>query len=128
MWSAAVVVTHLESAVPWSRTMERILGTLGGGLAAAALAAVLVPPWEHVAIMFPLAAAAIALRSVNYTLFVLFMTPLFVLATTLFGDGGGEAASAARVADNLLGSAVALVGCLMLSRNWRHLPQRFKID
>jgi uncharacterized membrane protein YccC len=101
--------------------IERILGSVAGGLAAAALASVLVQPWEQVAILFPLAAATLALRSVNYTLFVVFLTPLFVMATAVFSPGGGEAAAAARAADNVLGSILALLGCLLL---WPKSPVR----
>ncbi len=118
---AAVVVTHPDASLSWPRMIERILGSVAGGLAAAALASVLVQPWEQVAILFPLAAATLALRSVNYTLFVVFLTPLFVMATAVFSPGGGEAAAAARAADNVLGSILALLGCLLL---WPKSPVR----
>jgi len=118
---AAVVVTHPDASLSWPRMIERILGSVAGGLAAAALASVLVQPWEQVAIVFPLAAATLAVRSVNYTLFVVFLTPLFVMATAVFSPGGGEAVAAARAADNVLGSILALVGCLLL---WPKSPVR----
>ena len=118
---AAVVVTQPDASLSWPRMIERILGSVAGGLAAAALAAVLVQPWEQVAIVFPLAAATLALRSVNYTLFVVFLTPLFVMATAVFSPGGGEAVAAARAADNVLGSILALLGCLLL---WPKRPSQ----
>lgn len=123
---AAVVVTHPDASLSWPRMIERILGSVVGGIAAAALASVLVQPWEQVAIVFPLAAATLALRSVNYTLFVLFLTPLFVMATALFSPGGGEVAAAARAADNVLGSVLALLGCLVLwpKRPFRAFPEK----
>ena len=117
---AAVVVTHPDATLSW-RMIERILGSVAGGLAAAPLAAVLDQSWEEVAIVLPLAAATLALRSVNYTLFVLFLTPLFVLAATLFSPGTGEAVAAARTTDNVLGSILAMLGCLLL---WPRSPFR----
>ncbi len=112
---AAVVVSHPDASLPWPRMTERILGSVAGGIVAVGLASTLVQPWEQVAIVLPLAAATLALRSVNYTLFVLFLTPLFVMATAVFNAGGGEAAASARVVDNVLGSILALAGCLALS-------------
>ena len=123
---AAVVVTHPDASLSGPRMIERILGSMAGGLAAAALASELPQPWEQVAIVFPLAAATLALRSVNYTLFVVFLTPLFVMATAVFSPGGGEAVAVARAADNVLGSILALLGCLLLwpKRPFRALPEK----
>jgi uncharacterized membrane protein YccC len=113
---AAVAVMQPCADAAWPKMLERIVGSLVGGLAAAALATVLTEPWQVLAIAFPLAAATIAVRSVNYTLFVLFMTPLFVLVSDLIAPAHGhaEALALARAADNVLGSVLALGACALL--------------
>ncbi|WP_439369866.1 FUSC family protein [Bradyrhizobium sp. DASA03120] len=111
---AAVVVTHPDAQISGPRMIERVLGSLAGGLAAAAAGLLLTEPWELVAAVLPLAAAALALRSVNYTLFVLFLTPLFILVAELVTPGLGQLAATARAMDNVFGSVLALLGCMVL--------------
>jgi uncharacterized membrane protein YccC len=113
---AAVVVMQPCAEAAWPRMLERIVGSVAGGLAAAVLATILTTPWQILAIVFPLAAATIAVRSVNYTLFVLFLTPLFVLVADLIAPGHGPAQglALARAADNVLGSVLALTACAVL--------------
>lgn len=113
---AVVVVMQPYAETAWPRMLERIVGSVVGGLAAAALASVLTTPWQLLMIIFPLAAATIALRSVNYTLFVLFLSPLFVLVTELVTPGQGHAHgfALARAAYNVLGCLLALAGSLLL--------------
>jgi uncharacterized membrane protein YccC len=110
----AVVVMQPNAEAAWPRVLERIVGSVVGGLAAAALASALSAPWAVLAIVFPLAAATFAVRSVNYTVFVLFLTPLVVLVMDLIAPGHGEGLAVARAADNVLGSLLALAGCLVL--------------
>lgn len=117
---AAVVVMQPRAEAAWPRVLERIVGSLAGGLAAAVLPSVLTAPWQVLVIIFPLAAATIAVRSVNYTLFVLFLTPLFVLVADLITPEHGLAL--ARAADNVLGSLLALAGCLVLWPERRSEP------
>lgn len=113
---AVVVVMQPYAETAWPRVLERIVGSIVGGLAAAALASVLTAPWQLLLIVFPLAAATIALRSVNYTLFVLFLSPLFVLVTELLAPGQGHehGFALARAAYNVLGCLLALAGSLLL--------------
>lgn len=121
---AAVVVTNMDARTSWPRTLERVLGSIFGGAAALLLSAKLSQPSALIWLVLPLATATIALRAVNYTLFVVFLTPLFVIVTQIvFPDAGGSAAEA-RTADNILGSLVALAACLsflLLAARWDRL-------
>lgn len=114
---AVVVVLQKGTRVTWMRAVERICGSLLGGVGAAALlhvaypVAVLAVPMLAV-LCVVLAALAIALRSVNYTSFVVFLTVLFVTVTALLHPGEGIAT--ARIADNTLGSLVALLSVLAI--------------
>ncbi|MBB2200094.1 FUSC family protein [Gluconacetobacter tumulisoli] len=110
---AVVVVMQPQAATTGPRMVERMLGSVAGGIMAAILGASL-PMAATLLLIFPLAAATIALRSVNYTLFVLFLTPLFVLVTDLGSPGHGWGVALARAVDNVLGSVVGLLGCLVL--------------
>ncbi|WP_206241829.1 FUSC family protein [Novosphingobium terrae] len=107
---AVVVVLQKGTRVTWMRAMERICGSLLGGVGAAALLHVAYPVPLLAALCVVLAALAIALRSVNYTSFVVFLTVLFVTVTALLHPGEGIAT--ARIADNTLGSLVALLSVL----------------
>lgn len=114
-WAALAVIVVLQggSRVTWTRSLERVAGTaLGGG---AAMVAVHLVPGGEIALSLlaiALAASAIALRAVNYTVFVLFLTMLFVIVTEMLQPGAGIAW--ARILDNVVGSLAALLAVLAL--------------
>ena len=111
---AAVVVTHPDAEIAWPRMIERVLGSVVGSFVAAGLGLLLVHPWEQVAVVFLIATATLAFRSVNYTLFVLFLTPLFILVAQLLTPELGQLAASARAVDNVLGSVLPLLACILL--------------
>lgn len=111
---ATVVVVQPEVASIWQRSIERMLGSIAGGLLAALLMFVLPTKLALLALIFPLAAATIAFRLVSYTIFVLFVTSLFVLVTELLQPVPGVAFT--RVLDNVVGSVVGVTASLRL---WR---------
>ncbi|MCE2578177.1 FUSC family protein [Gluconacetobacter entanii] len=110
---AVVVVMQPQGMTTLPRTIERVVGSIVGGLLAAIMGVVM-PVWLILVMIFPLAAATIALRAVNYTLLVLFMTQLFVLVTDLVSPGVGWDVGLARSVNNIIGSLVGLAGCLLL--------------
>lgn len=110
---AVVVVTQPNVSTTLPRTIERVAGSIAGGLLAAVMG-VLLPMWSILLLVFPLAAATIALRSVNYSLCVMFMTQLFVLVTDLVSTGHGWDVALARSVNNIIGSLVGLAACLLL--------------
>jgi uncharacterized membrane protein YccC len=116
---AVILVQQGQPASTWPRALERSLGSVAGGALSALLGWALVSPWLLTAAVFPLAMATMALRTVNYALFVMFLTPLFVLVTELTQPGASHLALAwQRVANNVLGSAVALSGTFLLWPAW----------
>nr|WP_298795748.1 FUSC family protein [uncultured Acetobacter sp.] len=118
---AVVVVTQPRVTTTLPRTIERVIGSIAGGLLAAVMGVVL-PMWSILLLIFPLAAATIALRSVNYALCVMFMTQLFVLVTDLVSPGLGWDVALARGINNIIGSLVGLAGCLLLWPERREAP------
>lgn len=109
---AALLVMQPAGNVTLVRSVERVIGSIGGSLFAA-LCALVLPgkPALLIAAVF-LSLAAIATRAVNYTLLVFFLTGLVVVIAEAVMPGGGIIW--ARVLDNLIGSAVALACVLVL--------------
>lgn len=108
-WAAMAVIVVLQGGVrvTWARCLERILGSLLGGLMAHALPLLGGGPIVPALAAVTLTAITMALRSVNYTIFVMFLTMLFVLVTDMLHPGVGIAS--ARVIDNIVGSIAALL-------------------
>ncbi|HEY4176769.1 MAG TPA: FUSC family protein [Kofleriaceae bacterium] len=94
------------------RAAERVLGTILGATMTFALITVVHDPLVLTMILFPLAVLAVVLRSRSYRLFVLFLTPVFVLITDL--SHADWHTGAARVIDVALGGALALVAALII--------------
>ncbi len=125
-WMAMAVVLVLQPSVAttWPRALERAVGSVAGGALAALLGLVLHTPLALTAAVFPLAIATMAVRPVNYGLFVFFLTPLFVLVIELSQPGASQPALAGmRALYNVLGSAIGVLGGLLLwpSREGRQL-------
>ncbi|WP_176234288.1 FUSC family protein, partial [Burkholderia cepacia] len=74
-------------------------------------------------VVFPLVCATMALRPVSYSLFVLFLTPTFVLVADFATPAANELGYAlTRLGNNVLGCAIALAATFLL---W---PTREQID
>lgn len=114
-----VVVLQPDSTLIWQRTIERVLGSVAGGVLATLLMFALPSKIAVLGLMFPLAAATIAFRLVNYTVFVMFVTALFVLVTELLQPAAGIASI--RVLDNVIGSLTGLAASLL---PWRQRGAR----
>jgi len=111
---ATVVVIRPQATHTWLRTIERVIGSVTGGVLAAFLVVTVHSPLELLVLIFPLAAATIAFRAVNYSVFVFFLTPLFVLVTDMLGIGHGGDIAADRILNNILGSFVGVACSLLL--------------
>ena len=110
---AVVVVTQPSVTSTLPRAIERVAGSIAGGLVAARMG-VFLPQAAILLLIFPLAAATVALRSVNYALCVMFMSQLFVLVTDLVSTTHGWDVALSRAANNTIGSLVGLVACVSL--------------
>ncbi|MFC0239945.1 FUSC family protein [Rhodopseudomonas telluris] len=112
-WATMAVVVVLQGGVrsTWTRTIERILGSLLGGSLALALLHVVDAKILLSGVAILLATAAIALRSVNYTAFVVFLTMLFIIVAEMLQPGTGIVS--ARMLDNVIGSIAALLSVIV---------------
>ena len=76
--SLIVLQPHVSGTM--RRGLQRIAGTVAGGILAAVLAIALHSQFTTAAVLFPLALLALAILPVSYTAFSFFLTPTFVLA------------------------------------------------
>ncbi len=108
---AAIVVTQPVSANTWLRVLERACGSLIGGTIAAVLLASLLGPVAVTLAILPLAAATVALRLVNYGLFVVFLTPMFMLMSDFIHPAQGLIV--ARLTNEFVGACVGVAASFL---------------
>jgi uncharacterized membrane protein YccC len=94
------------------RGMERIGGTVAGGILAAVLAATLHSQLAIAAALFPLALLALACLPVSYTVFAFFLTPTFVLAWLPYT--GDWKLAVIRTINTIAGALISLGAMLFL--------------
>ncbi|ACD15530.1 FUSC family protein [Paraburkholderia phytofirmans] len=120
---ATLLILQPSIAATWPRSIERAAGSIVGGVLAAAIGYAIHSPLGISLAVFPLVMATMALRPVSYSLFVLFLTPTFVLVADFATPGASEFAYAlTRLGNNVLGCVLALLATFYL---W---PTREKID
>ncbi|MBC8748080.1 putative membrane protein YccC [Paraburkholderia sp. WC7.3g] len=120
---ATVLILQPSIAATWPRSVERAAGSIVGGVLAAAIGYAIHSPLGISLAVFPLVMATMALRPVSYSLFVLFLTPAFVLVADFATPGANELAFAlTRLGNNVLGCVLALLATFLL---W---PTREKLD
>lgn len=109
---AAIVVTQPMSANTWLRIVERACGTLVGGAIAAVLLTSLHGPIAMTLAILPLAVVTVALRLVNYGLFVVFLTPMFMLLSDFIHPAEGLVL--ARLTNEFVGACVGVAASFLL--------------
>jgi uncharacterized membrane protein YccC len=115
MTMTVVIIQQPYVATTWTRAIERVIGSVLGGGLAALLGIVFHSQLALLALIFPLAMACMAFRPVNYTVFVFFLTPLFVLILDLTHPGLREATLAGtRALNTVMGGLIALAGGVLL--------------
>ncbi|HEY1611865.1 MAG TPA: FUSC family protein, partial [Paraburkholderia sp.] len=115
-WATMATLLVLQPSVgsTWPRSLERAAGSAAGAVLAAAIGRVAHTPLALSLAVFPLVGLTMTLRRVNYGLFVLFLTPTFVLVADFAMPSGELQHALARVGNNLLGVALALFATYFL--------------
>ncbi len=108
--SLIVLQPHVSGTM--RRGLERIGGTVAGGILAAVLAAVLHSQLAIAAVLFPLALLALAILPVNYAAFAFFLTPTFVLAWLPYS--GDWQLAFVRTLNTIAGAIISLAAMLFL--------------
>ena len=120
-WMAltAVIVLQPYVAHTWRKSVQRVGGTIAGGLLAALLAVVIRSPEKLIVAVCLTSFFTLAWYAVDYAWYCFFLTPTFVLLT-LHGQHGWDVAGI-RAMDTLLGAALALIAVKLLWTESEHL-------
>lgn len=108
--SLIVLQPHVSGT--FRRGLQRVAGTVGGGVFAAVLAVYLHSPILTAAVLFPLALVAVGTLPVSYAIFSFFVTPTFVLAFLPY-DGDWQIAFI-RILNTVLGAVIAMAAMAAL--------------
>jgi len=108
--SLIVLQPHVSGTL--RRGLERIGGTIGGGILAAVLAVVLHSQLVTAAVLFPLALLSLAILPLSYAAFVFFLTPAFVLAWLPYS--GDWQLALVRTLNTLAGAVISVLAMLFL--------------
>jgi uncharacterized membrane protein YccC len=108
--SLIVLQPHVSGTL--RRGLERIGGTIGGGILAALLAVALHSQLMIAAVLFPLALLSLAFMPVSYAAFAFFLTPAFVLAWLPYS--GDWQLALIRVVNTFVGAIIAILAMIFL--------------
>lgn len=104
---AVVLVIQPSGQTTLVRALERVLGTVGGGVLALLLTPFLPGSTQMLAAVALFVIGAIAMRAVNYTMLVVFISAQFIVVTEMIMPSQGVAWM--RMLDNTLGSVIGLL-------------------
>ncbi len=108
----ALIVLQPSAGATWVKGMQRIGGTVLGGIAAAGIIALVHDPAVLLVFVFLLAVAAVSVLLVNYGVYSALLTPTFVLlAETSTPD---PHLAGIRMMNTLIGGALALAAAKVL--------------
>jgi len=118
----AVIILQPYTGVTTQRAVQRVIGTVLGGILTAGLGALFHDIRAILVLSFVFAAVSVALLPVNYTAFAVFLTPTFVLLAE--ASAGDWHLATVRVINTLLGGTIALLGARLLwpAPEWSRLP------
>jgi uncharacterized membrane protein YccC len=104
------------------RALQRVLGTVAGGVLTAGLAALFHDPRAIFALVFVFAILSVALLPLSYAVFSIFLTPSFVLMAEV--NTGDWHLAGLRIVNTVLGGVLALAGSRLFwpSREADRLP------
>ena len=128
-WLTITVVLTMQPfyAATWQRALERIGGTVLGGLIGAALAGIATTPLALAALVFPLSIIGFAARQVSYGVFIACLTPLVVLLVEVVEPGHGSwEVAGMRALLTLLGGLIAVASALVLWPIWE--PDQVRLE
>jgi uncharacterized membrane protein YccC len=108
----AIIVLQPHAVNTVRRALQRVGGTVIGGIAAAVIARLVHHGSVLVPLLFVMASVGVALRRINYAVFAALITPVFVLLAEV--NAGNAHLTRVRVLDTVLGGALALVGAMAL--------------
>ncbi|HEY0669427.1 MAG TPA: FUSC family membrane protein [Sphingobacteriaceae bacterium] len=103
------------------RNMQRMVGTLIGGIAGAGIVYFITDQTVLLVLLIIFMIAAFSFQRLNYIISVLFMTPYILILFSLLGVGGINVAQE-RIIDTLIGCSIAFVASYFVLPSWEY-PQ-----
>lgn len=116
-WLTITIVGTMQPflALTYTRAVERIIGTVLGGVVAAAVGLLCTTPMALALAMFPLTVAALSVRAINFGLYMAALTPVVVLLVEANQPDTAEWRIAlARAGLTIIGGLWAVAGSLLL--------------
>ena len=117
-----IIVLQPHAVATVRRALQRVAGTVIGGIAAALIARTVHQPLLLGPLLFLFASAGVAVRRINYAVFAALVTPVFVILAEM--NASGLHLTEARILDTLLGGGLGLAGALILwpARDLERMP------
>ncbi|MBC8728259.1 FUSC family protein [Paraburkholderia sp. UCT2] len=106
---ATLFVLQPASGTTLSRSLERAAGSAAGAALAAVIGLIIHSPLAISLVVFPLVCLTMGLRRVSYSLYVVFLTPSFVLVADFAKPANEFMYALDRLGNNLLGCLAAVL-------------------
>ena len=123
-WITITIVIILQpyTGATTQKALQRVAGTVLGGILTAGLAAAFHDSHAMLVLIFVFVGTCVALLPLNYAAYSIFLTPAFVLLAEAGANDWHLAGL--RVANTLIGGSMALLGAWLLwpTSEWRDVP------
>jgi uncharacterized membrane protein YccC len=108
-------------------TLQRVLGTVLGGIIGIAIVTLIHNSWVIVGCLLLLIVTAMAVRPLSFSLFITLLTPAIILLLNVTSKGGWQI-GVLRIVDSFAGGLLALLGSYLLFPRWerQQLPAQLE--
>jgi uncharacterized membrane protein YccC len=108
-------------------TLQRVLGTVLGGIIGIAIVTLIHNSWVIGGCLLLLIVTAVAVRPLSFSLFITLLTPAIILLLNVTSKGGWQI-GVLRIVDSLAGGLLALLGSYLLFPRWerQQLPAQLE--
>jgi len=108
-------------------TLQRVLGTVLGGIISIAIVTLIHNSWAIGGCLLLLIVTAVAVRPLSFSLFITLLTPAIILLVNMTSNGGWQI-GVLRIVDSLAGGLLALLGSYLLFPRWerQQLPAQLE--
>jgi uncharacterized membrane protein YccC len=108
-------------------TLQRVLGTVLGGIIGIAIVTLIHNSWVIGGCLLLLIVTAVAVRPLSFSLFITLLTPAIILLVNVTSHGGWQI-GVMRIVDSLAGGLLALFGSYLLFPHWerQQLPAQLE--
>jgi len=108
-------------------TLQRVLGSVLGGIIGIAIVTLIHNSWAIGGCLLLLIITAVAVRPLSFSLFITLLTPAIILLVNVTSNGGWQI-GVIRIVDSLAGGLLALLGSYLLFPRWerQQLPAQLE--